>query len=111
MKLEIKQLKFTDLSGNEIPIDMEELCRMLGNFIYVSIPDLRWLSIAQGIHSSGECFLDEHEKMQLRSLIESGNCGLIMAVKVKLIEELSNVTKPQGKVKNAGLKRYESDLQ
>ncbi|MDR1170625.1 MAG: hypothetical protein LBK97_07315 [Prevotellaceae bacterium] len=89
MKLEIKKLKFTDLSGNDIPIDVDELCRMLGNFIYVSMPDLRWLSVAQGIHENGECFLDEHETDQLKGLIASDSCGLIIAVKAALMESLA----------------------
>jgi hypothetical protein len=88
MVLKIKEIEFKDLSGNEILIDKDELCKILGNFIYVSVPDLRWLTIAQGIHSSGVCHLDDHERGVLKSLIESQRCGLVMAVKQGLINEL-----------------------
>jgi hypothetical protein len=88
MKLEIKKMTFKDLSGDEIAIDKEELCRTLGNYIYVSVQDLRWLNIAQAIHSTGECILDDYEANILKSIIKSQNCGLIIAIKEQLIKSL-----------------------
>jgi hypothetical protein len=88
MKFNIKNLVFKDLSGNEIRIDKDELCQTLGNYIYVNVPNLRWLSIAQDIHSTGECELDELETQGLKSLIKSDKCGLILPVKITIIEEL-----------------------
>jgi hypothetical protein len=88
MVIKIKDIEFKDLSGNEILIDRDELCKILGNFIYVKVPDLRWLEVAKSIHSTGCVELDYLEISGLIGLIKSDECRLIMAVKVSLIETL-----------------------
>lgn len=69
MKINFKELHFTDLEGNNMPLDVT---KQLANYIYSEAKDIEYAVLAQDIYKNGEVDLTDEQIEKIREFLKSG---------------------------------------
>ena len=80
------QVSLTDLVGN---IDVLDVGKLLGNYIYKMTGDLGMFDTAKAIYDKGEVELSEDAKKEILNLLKDPRCTFIAILKQELINMLS----------------------
>ena len=102
----LEKTKFEGLGGEPLNIDRAELGRTLGNYIYTTQADLGWLETAQALYKGTTVEMPEERAEQLIAMINAPECGLILPVKIGLVEGLkASIQEPETRISRVKTKK------
>lgn len=85
MKINFKQITFTDLDGKETTFDMS---KQLANYIYSETRDVEYAVLAQDIYKNGEVKLTDEQIDAIKEFLKQGFKAFVQMAFDKTIEKL-----------------------